>query len=341
MENLFIIGNGFDLAHELPTAYSDFKWFLYNNYDLSDISFDDAEQIYDFEMPESTLDGSGEERFDFNRLAQFYFKMCNQLNQDSVTFKTDWTDFENNLANVTELDIDLENFQDTDGVFDGFYNAGLREDTSDMFNIAYQKMTQEYFFEWIEEITNSSKYKNLCEEKSHLKKLILDLKDDSYFLTFNYTTVLEEFYNIPSNQILHIHGSLENTELIVGHGKESKDEKIEYSPFELSFTKAKESSLKPVRDIIKLNHDFFNQLSSVKNVYIIGSRLLEKDSVDFPYFEEIIKSTSSLSLFIDSFRMTAKKKKHLEDYLLEKFNQTYNIEVIDSYHNCVLPTIHQ
>ncbi|GAB6721386.1 hypothetical protein BOVMAS33_13820 [Streptococcus uberis] len=340
MENLFIIGNGFDLAHGLPTAYSDFKWFLYNNYDLSDISFDDVEQIYDVEMPESILDGSGDQQYDFNSLARFYFKMCNQLNQDSNTFKTDWTDFENNLVNVTELDVDLENYLDKDGDFDGWYNARIREETSDEFNNAYHIMTQEYFGEWISEINDLSFYESISQDKNNLLQLIMDKKDDSYFLTFNYTTVLEDIYRIPIEQILHIHGTLDS-KLIIGHGDESRGEDIEWSPLELSFTKAKESSLKPVRDIIKLNHDFFNQLSSVKNVYIIGSRLLEKNSVDFPYFEEIVKRTNSFSLFIDSYHMTAEKKKCLEENLHNKFDQIISIEVIDSYHNCLLPTIHQ
>lgn len=314
MENLFIIGNDFDLAQGLPTAYSDFKWFLCNNYDLTDISFDVAEQIYDFEMPESTLDGSGEECFDFNRLAQFYFKMCNQINQDLNTFKTDWTDFESNLAKVTQLEIELEDYLDKEGDLDGFYNANLRDNLSVDFNIAYHKMTQRYFFDWIDEIIKSSLYNDLCEEKSSLKQLIIDHKDNSYFLTFNYTPVLEDVYKVPNDQILHIHGTLDS-KLIIGHDDESRGEDKEWSPLELSFTKAKESSLKPVRDIIKLNHDFFNQLSSVKNVYIIGSRLLDKDLVDFPYFKEIVKMTNSFSLFIDSYHMTAEKKKCLEENL--------------------------
>ena len=32
MTKLFIIGNGFDTAHKLPTGYSDFRDYMYENY---------------------------------------------------------------------------------------------------------------------------------------------------------------------------------------------------------------------------------------------------------------------------------------------------------------------
>ena len=34
---LYIIGNGFDLAHGMKTLYTDFKKFLYNNSDYKDL----------------------------------------------------------------------------------------------------------------------------------------------------------------------------------------------------------------------------------------------------------------------------------------------------------------
>lgn len=36
MKNLYIIGNGFDLAHSLPTKYSNFKEYLISKYQIDE-----------------------------------------------------------------------------------------------------------------------------------------------------------------------------------------------------------------------------------------------------------------------------------------------------------------
>ena len=36
MSRLFIVGNGFDVAHGLPTKYRDFKFYLKGKYEVED-----------------------------------------------------------------------------------------------------------------------------------------------------------------------------------------------------------------------------------------------------------------------------------------------------------------
>ena len=49
-------------------------------------------------------------------------------------------------------------------------------------------------------------------------------QNDSVFFTFNYTKTLENLYNIPSSNIIHIHGCVEdNEDFILGHGKSYED----------------------------------------------------------------------------------------------------------------------
>lgn len=59
--------------------------------------------------------------------------------------------------------------------------------------------------------------------KANKEKLRIEGKDHSFFITFNYTKTLEEVYNIPKGQICHIHGCINESDLIVGHGKTSEE----------------------------------------------------------------------------------------------------------------------
>lgn len=57
--------------------------------------------------------------------------------------------------------------------------------------------TGRYFYEWLSSITP------LVTRKFNLNK-------NDLFLTFNYTSTLEDIYDIPGNQIYHIHGFIKN-----------------------------------------------------------------------------------------------------------------------------------
>lgn len=252
MENLFIIGNGFDLAHGLPTSYGDFKKFLYSKYNLSKQSFDEVEMLYDFEFPESIMDGSGAEVFEFDKYASVYFKICNHLNEDIETHQTDWRDFESNLAKITWIEVDGMDILDKEGDLNGSHTTHLRETTSDQFNSAYHDMTQHFFEKWIGQVLETPAYDRLSDgDYDSLKQLILDRKSDSYFLTFNYTPVLEEVYDVPKDNILHIHGEIDEGGLVVGHGEELSDSDYTDNPLAFDFSRAKESSRKTVDKLIK------------------------------------------------------------------------------------------
>lgn len=49
-------------------------------------------------------------------------------------------------------------------------------------------------------------------------KIVID-SQNAYFINFNYSLTLENVYNVPSAQILHIHGCLNDDEYIIGHGR--------------------------------------------------------------------------------------------------------------------------
>ena len=51
-----------------------------------------------------------------------------------------------------------------------------------------------YFYKWISQI----EFFNINSD--------LSINADDYFISFNYTDTLEQFYNVPQDHILHIHG---------------------------------------------------------------------------------------------------------------------------------------
>lgn len=136
-----------------------------------------------------------------------------------------WNDFENNLSTYDwygkaqeYADENRPNLLD-DHVDRQWNDAAtyLEQDTD-----ALRANIQDSFERWINDLNKPSECSRLC----------ISAIADSVFLNFNYTRTLEEFYNISSYDILHIHGCVgENTSkyrtdksgcridnYIIGHG---------------------------------------------------------------------------------------------------------------------------
>ena len=250
MGKLYIIGNGFDLLHNLPTSYNDFYVYVQNN------------------QPELL------EEFDN------YF----ELKDTGDNYK--WANFEQDLAsfNYSEfmgrrnfIDIQDDNFKLRD-VY------GLEDEVSNDTETLVEKI-RDQFAKWIKSLTN-------------LGGLVrIDLEKHAKFISFNYTNTLEFIYQIQKEQILYIHGYADREDaLIFGYGEELS--KLETESFDLDgettrhmFSDAEENSKyplyafkKPVREIIKKNSKWFEQLNDVAEINVMGHSL---GDVDTPYFQEI------------------------------------------------------
>ena len=116
--------------------------------------------------------------------------------------------------------------------------------------------------------------------------------------------VLEEVYGIDDLDICHIHNSIKDGEVILGHGnyekkREAKLNKIEaqelyedkVSAIYSVLSDYYEKTEKETSRIIFLNKNFFNKLQNVEQVTIIGHSL---GSVDIPYFNEIVKQAPKI-----------------------------------------------
>lgn len=117
---------------------------------------------------------------------------------------------------------------------------------------------------------------------------------DAIFISFNYTRVLEDLYNIKEDRILHIHGDIDNIP-IMGHGKDhlyNYDDEI--STIDEEFIKAIHGGFCDFYNSSKKNISQFseNLISFIKSydennfekILVIGHSL---GNVDIPYFRKL------------------------------------------------------
>lgn len=301
MKQLYIIGNGFDIHHCMPSRYSDYNVWLNDNYPGL-----------------------------MERLRNFY----------NVDNKDWWNEFELELGypDMSEYieETAFENQPDygSDEFRDRDYHAGqfTAEDEIGKL-VADIKGT---FTEWISSLPapNGS------------KMISLD-KEDSSFINFNYTDTLQNLYQIPNANIIHIHGKAGNdTDLVLGHNREYEDLDDEFTPdypehsedlkadeiaewYEDNYDNGEDfihqsvrqavvtqiSHLrKDVQSIISTHMRYFKTLKDIQIVYIYG---LSFSPIDLPYLDEVIrnvnKSTTKWNVSYYSEKDKVSAQQYFED----------------------------
>ena len=253
--NLFIIGNGFDLGHGLPTKYWNFRCYLEEHR---------GDFLRDFE----------EKYYLWGKELQTYL----------------WDEFEFNLAKLGEDILVEQMYQGTDlGLESG--NIGIEDTLYYHFADEFQyieKLTI-YLKEWIEVVNQE------LDGMNRRTSLINESHQD-IFINFNYTTTLEDIYNISEWNVLHIHGVVDSEEdLVLGHSDLSQiayfSEKYRY--FQNRFDEQSaplykvlaDYCSKTYKDVNKYIHQLFLlNFKTVERVIIIGHSL---GDVDLPYFKEV------------------------------------------------------
>lgn len=273
MEVLYILGNGFDLNHNLPTTYQSFHKYLKEH-------FSDLESKFD-------------EYFQFKTDDDYLWM---NFEEDLGTF--DWRGFYEDFNNLEPLADD----------FRPSFVFSLEDELNDQSEHLYNDI-RKTFQDWLETIdisTTIAKFK---------------FSQNSKFLSFNYTLLLENVYNIEINRILHIHGDIEHEpeELVLGH-KSRLEEVPEFDENSESnrtmFSDSESASKtpfyffqKPVGDLIKSNLNFFKSLTTVKAIYVLGHSLNE---IDMPYFKQILTHTKNANWNV-SYHKASEKQKHFDN----------------------------
>ena len=272
MSKLFIIGNGFDIDHKLPTKYIHFKEYLENKYpNLDTVNFQPS-----FSNDETDI-------------ARIVYYLINEIND------IEWNEFETNLSCMPlgKLIMELEMF---DYSSEDNPKYQIDADVSIFDDIANNIGRLEFYFSsWVKTININTSVKE--------DFISLLNTGNNKFLTFNYTLTLEDLYQIDKKNICHIHGSIKDNyaNIIFGHGgkilnKDLKDKIIK---------KLQENSLntdiylKKISDFILYLEEYPTITENDKLNYV--DKIINEVCSFKINYKSVESETENLDRIIDSF----------------------------------------
>ncbi len=291
-EKLYVIGNGFDLHHNLKTSY----------YAFADYLKDNNRPLYD--ALESYVS---------------YPSTHNDL----------WWQFENNLANLNIDEILSENsdqlpdyesdeFRDRDKyAFPDLMENYLELLTSDLIEsftefiqkVKYPKSSKEYLLE----LDVNSQFLTFNYTKT--LELLYGIDRNQIIYIHN-----SAFYG--GGNIVLGHGiSPENFKEDIPEPPEDINPEdygkwyagnsgdYSYDTGKASLWRYFELTFKPTQTIIKRNYLFFNSLKTIKSIYVLGHSISQ---IDLPYFKELVKSVNKSVTWNVSYYSSQEKERHFE-----------------------------
>lgn len=264
-QKLYVIGNGFDLWHGIPSSLARFKQYV---------------QATDSDI---------------------YREVENYL-----PTQEDWSDLERALA-----DMDVDALIDNLGHFMGSYGA---EDWSDAGHHDFQYEVQNAverlstglrlrFADWIRKLP--------IPTAETAQKQLATLDTDALFFSFNYTNTLSSLYRVPPERILFIHGCADMAEddLVLGHAwhpqtRKSLNDRPDVEEIDTRLMEANEiiddyfsATFKHSADLIAQHRSFFDALTDIEQVIVLGHSLSD---VDAAYFTALLgqRSVAEAAWFI-------------------------------------------
>lgn len=305
MSSLFIFGNGFDIAHGLPTKYLDFKKFLVDNY----LTIDD----YNRKIRLSDV------------LREDIYELSTELLISSMESATDenWSDFEEALGrfNFQKKFFLRENMYDENGNHndDNILEYMMYIDKLSSVFIACVNNWQLLFSKWIKSIEKiiESRY---CKTNSILQELYSE--SSNKYITFNYTKTLQEVYHI--QKVIHIHNR-KGQKLVFGHGIENPE--YHNSSYNDDSCAVISSSFlddmllglkKDTHTQMKKYRNFFKSLNkNIDKVYSYGFSYCKVDSI---YIKEIIKKVATnATWYFTDFESADKENIRIKKIRLRKY----------------------
>src|SRR5574344_2187135 len=276
MTNLFIIGNGFDIAHGMKTKYSDFRNFLIKTYldgHYDEENFANIPQW--FQLPDGDIEYSKED------VVNTTIRILDQAEGDL------WKNIETSLG-VLDFDEYFDDYDINDKNIDYSLKETYNNNEDNANNLcgALEKIPL-YFQDWVANI-NPAKVINKDFQE------LIDSNND-LFLTFNYTNTLEKIYN--AKNVCHIHGDVKNN-IYFGHGNtkdKTNEYEIKYFGAERELINLQNELLKDVNSAYNNHLDFFNKLKTISNstqinIYSFGFSFSSVDSFYLKKICELIDS---------------------------------------------------
>ena len=269
MSSLFIIGNGFDLSHDMKTKYKHFHCYLKTKYPNA------MPNLYNPKLAEELGGGV------ITKLADedigFIMKVICDIEG------CEWHSLEESLGKI-----ELANYISS---YDNAYDKTSDDEhwRKAYFNRSISRLIMEILFhipilfsEWVSTIELSH-----VSPKADFVKLLN--KDNDLFLSFNYTKTLEAIYGIKN--VCHIHGVQgEVKSILFGHGNEIDffDNQKSTTPLgaENNFQGIHNWLRKNTQKALRNNKSFFDNLETlnINKIYSYGFSFSQVDEV---YIEKI------------------------------------------------------
>lgn len=262
MKTLYIIGNGFDLAHDMPTSYWHFQKWLKDSKDENARRLHWALSHLEEYCHVSDLWGSLEEGLGEVDIEEY----LKDIKDEHVGPGGNYIDNYGRVCDAVSAwyDIDKEYILENIGDFFAKWIRSINDDVE----------TDEEFVQWLE--------------------------PNGLYLSFNYTSTLEKVYNIDPQNILHIHGNAKNKQdyLEFGHGKiydldecEKIGDKVlgfDSDSIAKHYGEELNKLYKDTKSILERNQQWFDNISiyDIKTIYCYG---LSFGKVDDLYYKDIIK----------------------------------------------------
>ena len=277
---LYVIGNGFDQHHDIQCSYINFRDWMKDNY--RDV-YNNFLRIYGtctddwWSTFEENLTNFNPDIYPNEIAGNTFFKIKKYLEEHYGQDGTDAIDsFE--MANPEGV----TNHYQLVAAVARFEMQHLKDDL------------YEAFGDWVKSLTIPDK-----------DKIIKDIDTEAMFLTFNYTKTLEDLYGVDDDHVLHIHGSVDRGDFVIGHNmtaeamidRDLEKHALERDPEEDKggdearlelFDVIADELKKPVDDLIVENRHYFNSLEGLKKLIVLGFSYSE---IDLPYLREIFEVT--------------------------------------------------
>jgi len=269
---LYIIGNGFDLHHRIPSSYWAFGEYLR---EVDSVTYENLERYLHLDSADE--DGAWEFWANFEQaLADFD---ADEAIEDASEFLMSYA---------------AEDWSDS-GHHDYQYEIE-RVVTSLSTNLKSR------FSEWVRTLP-------IPEAPPQATALAIDTR--ALFLSFNYTATLSKTYGVAPDQIVHIHGcAAYGDDLVLGHGwspatkgslnKNVDPERVDIREFQGNeiLDEYFERTYKPTEKVIASRRSFFESLADVGEIYVLGHSMSD---VDMPYFSEIARRSSPATAWLISY----------------------------------------
>jgi hypothetical protein len=202
MTNLIIIGNGFDMAHDLKTSYSKFIEFLANSKFKNQTLYSDL-----FEIDEIS-------KIKYENYAEFKDNQNPYLRED--LFTSDNLFFKritNKLFEFNWCDIEREYFIELSNI-----GKDARYKTAKELNTDFE-IVKKHLSDYLK--NEQSNFEQVWAYEQYFEKMSFE---KTMILNFNYTSSVSNYIRSNKSELVHIHGMIDSEENPIIFGYAADDE---------------------------------------------------------------------------------------------------------------------